>query len=116
MDCPEGLVVPMTDLHPPAQYADMSVNERGGEVNQQEWLAGRADSVTHQGADLVTDPVGLDYSYPPPDYADVLSGHSVLVVVHTDSVTSNLVHSVHPGSFHANLQMNFHVNIIISLL
>lgn len=51
----------------------------------------------------MTDPVGLGYSYPPPDCAGVLDGHFVSVVEHTDSETSNLVHSDHPGSSHVCL-------------
>jgi hypothetical protein len=106
----------MKELHPPVHYVDMSVSEHDGEEDQQVWLAGRADSVTHQEVDPVIDPVGLGYSYPLPDCVGVLSGHPVSVVVHTDSVMSNLVHSVHPSSFHVNLHMNFHVNNIVSYL
>lgn len=114
--CQEGLVAPMKEFHPPVRYVDMSVSGRGGEEDRQAWLAGRADSATHQEVDLVTDPVGLSYSYPPPNCVGVLNGYSVLVVVHTDSVTSNLVRSVHPGSFHVNLHMNFHVSNTVSYL
>jgi hypothetical protein len=69
--------------------------------------------VTHQAAGLVTDPVGLGYSYPPPDCAGVLDDdHFLLVVEHTDSVMSSVVHSDYPGSFHVSLHK--HTNVTVS--
>ena len=63
---------------------------------------------------LVTDPVGLGYSYPPPDCAGVFDDHFVLAVEHTDSVTSSLVHSDHLSSFHVSLHK--HTTVTVSYL
>lgn len=114
MGCPGDLEVPTKEFHLPVRYVDMSVSERGDEEDQRASPVGLADSATRQEAGLVTDPLGLGYFYPPPDCVGVLSGYSVLAVAHKDSVTSNSVHSVHPGSFRVNLCMNSQVNIIVS--
>jgi len=41
--CPEGLVVPRKELHPPIHYVNVSVSEHGDGEDQQVWLAGPAD-------------------------------------------------------------------------
>lgn len=54
----------------------------------------------------MTGPVGLGYSYPPPDCAGVLNGHSVSAVARTGSEMSNWARSNHPGSSHVNLHIH----------
>ena len=54
----------------------------------------------------MTGPVGLGYSYPPPDCAGVLDGHSVSAAARTGSETSNWARSIHPGSYNVNLHIH----------